>query len=71
MPERPSLQVSNDDDDTDQPINNMPRKDPFKQPGAVKFQLVHRSQRDPLIHDPEASQNILKPIGEKKVCLLL
>ncbi|KAG8960886.1 hypothetical protein FRC00_013895 [Tulasnella sp. 408] len=44
----------------------MPKKDPFKAPGAVKFQLVHRSQRDPLIHDPEASQVIFKPISGKK-----
>ncbi|KZT39693.1 LTV-domain-containing protein [Sistotremastrum suecicum HHB10207 ss-3] len=32
----------------------------FRQPGAKHFQLVHRSQRDPLIHDPEASQHVLK-----------
>jgi protein LTV1 len=32
----------------------------FRQPGAQHFQLVHRSQRDPLIHDPEASQHVLK-----------
>lgn len=44
----------------------MPKKDPFKAPGAVRFQLVHRSQRDPLIHDPEASQVIFKPISGKK-----
>ncbi|KAG9016690.1 hypothetical protein FRB90_002482 [Tulasnella sp. 427] len=44
----------------------MPKKDPFKAPGAVKFQLVHRSQRDPLIHDPEASQVIFKPISGNK-----
>ncbi|KAF8665428.1 hypothetical protein AX16_000447 [Volvariella volvacea WC 439] len=34
----------------------------FRQPGAKHFQLVHRSQRDPLIHDPEASQHVLKPV---------
>ncbi|KAG6911350.1 hypothetical protein DXG01_001021 [Tephrocybe rancida] len=34
----------------------------FRQPGAKHFQLVHRSQRDPLIHDPDASQHVLKPI---------
>ncbi|KAI0323075.1 LTV-domain-containing protein [Amylostereum chailletii] len=33
----------------------------FRQPGAQHFQLVHRSQRDPLIHDPDASQHVLKP----------
>ncbi|KAI0028583.1 LTV-domain-containing protein [Vararia minispora EC-137] len=33
----------------------------FRQPGTQHFQLVHRSQRDPLIHDPEASQHVLKP----------
>ncbi|KAJ3559000.1 hypothetical protein NM688_g602 [Phlebia brevispora] len=32
----------------------------FRQPGAKHFQLVHRSQRDPLINDPEASQHVLK-----------
>ncbi|KAG8901653.1 hypothetical protein FRB99_005183, partial [Tulasnella sp. 403] len=44
----------------------MPKKDPFRGPGALRFQLVHRSQRDPLIHDSEASQNILKPIPGKQ-----
>ncbi|GJE86246.1 LTV domain-containing protein [Phanerochaete sordida] len=34
----------------------------FRQPGAKHFQLVHRSQRDPLIHDPEASQHVLKAV---------
>ncbi|KAF9567864.1 LTV-domain-containing protein [Agrocybe pediades] len=33
----------------------------FRQPGAQHFQLVHRSQRDPLINDPEASSHVLKP----------
>ncbi|PCH34127.1 Low temperature viability protein [Wolfiporia cocos MD-104 SS10] len=32
----------------------------YRQPGARHFQLVHRSQRDPLINDPEASQRVLK-----------
>jgi Low temperature viability protein len=32
----------------------------YRQPGAQHFQLVRRSQRDPLIHDPEASQHVLK-----------
>ncbi|KAJ7361249.1 Low temperature viability protein-domain-containing protein [Mycena albidolilacea] len=39
----------------------MPPKSIFRQPGAKHFQLVHRSQRDPLIHDPDASQHVLKP----------
>ncbi|KAG1754782.1 Low temperature viability protein-domain-containing protein [Suillus paluster] len=38
----------------------MPQKSIFRQPGAQHFQLVHRSQRDPLIHDPDASQHVLK-----------
>lgn len=33
----------------------------FRQPGTQHFQLVHRSQRDPLIHDPDAPQHVLKP----------
>ncbi|KAJ7146221.1 Low temperature viability protein-domain-containing protein [Mycena epipterygia] len=40
----------------------MPPKSIFRQPGAQHFQLVHRSQRDPLIHDPDASQHVLKPV---------
>ncbi|KAJ6486159.1 Low temperature viability protein-domain-containing protein [Mycena vitilis] len=40
----------------------MPPKSIFRQPGAQHFQLVHRSQRDPLIHDPDASQHVLKPL---------
>ncbi|KAI0274931.1 Low temperature viability protein-domain-containing protein [Gloeopeniophorella convolvens] len=39
----------------------MPQKSIFRRPGARHFQLVHRSQRDPLINDPEASQHVLKP----------
>lgn len=38
----------------------MPPKSIFRQPGAKHFQLVHRSLRDPRIHDPEASQHVLK-----------
>lgn len=38
----------------------MPPKSRFRQPGVQHFQLVHRSQRDPLIHDPEASTHVLK-----------
>ncbi|KXN88909.1 Protein LTV1 [Leucoagaricus sp. SymC.cos] len=37
------------------------KKSIFRQPGAKHFQLVHRSQRDPLIHDPDASKHVLKP----------
>ncbi|CAE6401588.1 unnamed protein product [Rhizoctonia solani] len=38
----------------------MAPKSIWRQPGAQHFQLVHRSQRDPLIHDPEASTHVLK-----------
>ncbi|KIM32938.1 hypothetical protein M408DRAFT_313205, partial [Serendipita vermifera MAFF 305830] len=37
----------------------------FRQPGAKNFQLVHRSQRDPLIHDPDASEHVLKEYERK------
>ncbi|KAH9943989.1 LTV-domain-containing protein [Epithele typhae] len=40
----------------------MPPKSIFRQPGAQHFQVVHRSQRDPLIHDPEASKQVLKAV---------
>lgn len=40
----------------------MPPKSLFRQPGAQHFQVVHRSQRDPLIHDPDASKHVLKPV---------
>ncbi|KAI0830773.1 LTV-domain-containing protein [Trametes gibbosa] len=40
----------------------MPPKSLFRQPGTQHFQVVHRSQRDPLIHDPEASKHVLKPV---------
>ncbi|KAL5534023.1 hypothetical protein ACEPAG_483 [Sanghuangporus baumii] len=48
-----------------------PKKSIFKQPGARHFQLVHRSQRDPLINDPEASSHVLKPIvkGQSRAIL--
>ena len=39
----------------------MPPKSIFRQPGAKHFQLVHRSQRDPLYHDPDAGKHVLKP----------
>ncbi|KAG7452177.1 LTV-domain-containing protein [Guyanagaster necrorhizus] len=40
----------------------MAPKSIFRQPGAKHFQLVHRSQRDPLIHDSEAAIHVLKPV---------
>ncbi|KAG6877320.1 hypothetical protein C0992_010267 [Termitomyces sp. T32_za158] len=45
----------------------MPPKSIFRHPNAKHFQLVHRSQRDPLIHDPDASQHVLKPIERENV----
>lgn len=39
------------------------KKSIFRGPDAQHFQLVHRSQRDPLINDPEASQRVFKTIG--------
>ncbi|TFK56510.1 LTV-domain-containing protein [Heliocybe sulcata] len=43
------------------------KKSIFRQPGAKHFQLVHRSQRDPLINDPEASQHVLKAFERENV----
>ncbi|WRT69714.1 uncharacterized protein IL334_006704 [Kwoniella shivajii] len=40
-----------------------PKKSIFRQPEAQHFQLVHRSQQDPLINDPEASQRVFKPVN--------
>lgn len=42
----------------------MPRKSKslFRAPDAQHFQLVHRSQRDPLAHDADASQRVFKPV---------
>jgi protein LTV1 len=51
-----------------------PKKSIFRQPGAQHFQLVHRSQRDPLYHDPDASKHVLKPFereNAKKVRIRL
>ena len=53
--------------------HSMVKKSVFRGPDAQHFQLVHRSQRDPLINDPEAAQRVLKPVGrsndrDKKVC---
>lgn len=39
------------------------KKSIYRQPGTQTFQLVHRSVRDPLINDPEASQQVFKPVG--------
>ncbi|GAA5944656.1 ribosome biogenesis protein LTV1 [Sporobolomyces koalae] len=38
----------------------------WRKPGTKTFQLVHRSQRDPLIHDPEASDRVLKEISKSQ-----
>jgi hypothetical protein len=40
-----------------------PKKSIFRRDGAQHFQLVHRSQRDPLINDSDAGQRVLKPVG--------
>ncbi|KAI5475775.1 low temperature viability protein [Pseudohyphozyma bogoriensis] len=34
----------------------------FRRPGTKHFQLVHRSLRDPLINDPDASPHVLKSL---------
>lgn len=51
------------------------QKSVFRRPEAQHFQLVHRSQRDPLIHDSEASLHVLKPFRRendiKKVSTLI
>ncbi|KAK4702694.1 protein LTV1, partial [Phenoliferia sp. Uapishka_3] len=39
----------------------------FKRPGAKHFQLVHRSLRDPLIHDADASPHVLKEVGDSQL----
>lgn len=39
----------------------MPPKSIWRSKDAQHFTLVHRSQRDPLIHDPEASSRVLAP----------
>ena len=40
-----------------------PKRSIFRGPEAQHFQVVHRSQRDPLVNDPDASQRVLKPVG--------
>lgn len=49
----------------------MPRKFIDKKKAAT-FHLVHRSQRDPLVNDPESSSRVLKyvPAPNTKVLLL-
>lgn len=39
----------------------MPPKSIWRQPNAVHFQLVHRSQRDIMRNDPDAGAGVLKP----------
>ncbi|OCF42599.1 protein LTV1 [Kwoniella heveanensis CBS 569] len=39
-----------------------PKKSIFRGPDAQHFQLVHRSQQDPRINDPEASQRVFKSV---------
>ena len=39
----------------------MAPKSIWRQPNAVHFQLVHRSQRDIMRHDPDAGAGVLKP----------
>lgn len=39
------------------------KKSIYRGPTAQHFQIVHRSVRDPLINDPEASQQVFKPVG--------
>ncbi|WVF68249.1 hypothetical protein IAT40_003014 [Kwoniella sp. CBS 6097] len=39
-----------------------PKKSIFRGPEAQHFQLVHRSQQDPRINDPEASQRVFKSV---------
>ena len=43
----------------------------WRKPGTKTFQLVHRSQRDPLINDPEASDRVLKEISKPQVKITL
>lgn len=51
---------------TDRPLSPYPTTmaptSIYRRPGAQHFQLVHRSQRDPLINDPEASGRVLKQV---------
>ncbi|GAA5880401.1 hypothetical protein JCM1840_006204, partial [Sporobolomyces johnsonii] len=38
----------------------------WRRPGTKTFQLVHRSQRDPLINDPNASDRVLKQVDKSQ-----
>ncbi|GJN89442.1 hypothetical protein Rhopal_002428-T1 [Rhodotorula paludigena] len=38
----------------------------WRRPGTKTFQLVHRSQRDPLINDPTASDRVLKAVDKRQ-----
>ncbi|CEQ42896.1 SPOSA6832_04766, partial [Sporobolomyces salmonicolor] len=38
----------------------------WRRPGTKTFQLVHRSQRDPLINDPNASDRVLKQVDRSQ-----
>lgn len=44
----------------------MPPKSKWRSDDAQTFTLVHRSQRDPLINDPEASSRVLAPAAQRK-----
>ncbi|WVQ77750.1 40S ribosomal protein S27 [Cryptococcus sp. DSM 104548] len=51
-----------------------PKGSTFRGPNAQHFQLVHRSQQDPLINDPDVGQRVLKAVSrgnEKKAELSL
>ncbi len=45
----------------------MPPKSIWRKPEAQHFQVVHRSQRDPLINDPEAGDRVLKAVERGNV----
>jgi len=45
----------------------MPAKSIYRGPGAKHFVVVHRSQRDPLAHDPDASPHVLKAVERENV----
>lgn len=36
----------------------------WRRPGTKTYTLVHRSQRDPLINDPTASERVLKLVDK-------
>lgn len=44
----------------------MPPKSKWRSADAQHFTLVHRSQRDPLIHDPDAPDRILAPTQRRR-----